>query len=290
MGAAVSTDLSMQFPWSSNVQDEEVSLRSSRILCYGDSLTAGYYDGGRRFSPYGKALEGALTSLGFQCEVSINGLSGHRADQMVAELNSPVCQDICGKFGKGLAHILDNDGHFDLVILMAGTNDFGFNSNLKSIQNYICGLHDACHVRGVPTVVLAAPCNTPNMRIGLSQMLRQWANSQNQVLNFFDPEEVIPRHKPSYWEPDRVHFTPSGSRTLGLYLAPAIAQILQGLGQRPEGPTQVPQVQRTPRAGISQGRETARHGYHKATSSQPHTLMVTPRLRGYPAYVGRGGA
>jgi len=215
-------ELTVVTPWP----EEEASFQCSRILCYGDSLTAGYYNNGRSFSPYGTALEDALTSLGLECEVSINGLSGHCADQMVKELDSPVCQDICGRLGKGLAHILDNERHYDLVILMAGTNDFGGNSNLKSIQNDVCELHDACHARGVPTVMLAAPCNAENMRTGLSQILRRWAQKQDQVMSFIDPEEVIPRRTRSYWEPDQVHFTPSGSHALGLYLAPIVADIL----------------------------------------------------------------
>merc|ERR1719327_192047 len=96
-----------------------------RVLCYGDSLTAGFYAGGRKFSPYGAALEEAMTAQGLDAEVQIMGLSGHQGSQMVAELEAPVtAADITGRRGKGLGHILDEEGPFDLVILMAGTNDF----------------------------------------------------------------------------------------------------------------------------------------------------------------------
>merc|ERR1712232_704616 len=102
---------------------------------------------------------------------------------------------------------------------MAGTNDFTPNTNFKAVQSRVSKLHAVCHARGVPTVMLAAPCNTPNLRLGLSQVLAAWANAQSQVLAFIDPEELIPRRNFQYWESDQVHFTPAGSRALGLQLA-----------------------------------------------------------------------
>lgn len=262
-----------------------------RILCYGDSLTAGFHDSGRRFSPYGESLREGLEKLGLQCDISICGLSGYRTDEMLAQLNSARCQDNFGGIGKGLAHILDNEGHFDLVILMAGTNDFTPNTNFKAIQSRVAKLHETCHSRGVPTVMLAAPCNTTNMQLQLGQMLASWARAQNQVMAFINPEELIPRKNMAYWEPDQVHFTPSGSRALGLYLAPAIGKILQQLGQQPEepaGPVEVLEVERVPSS--SRGYQKAplsSRGYHNAASAQALPFMAAP-LR--PHVYRRGGA
>lgn len=230
-GQVVHSDLALDFPSYLDDQFDSNSSRTHRILCYGDSLTAGFYNNGTRFSPYGKALEGALSSFGIDCEVCINGLSGHRADQMVEELDSDTCRDVCGKFGKGLAHILDNDGPYDLVILMAGTNDFTPDTDLRSIQASVCKLHNACHSRGVPTVMLAAPCNAPNLQVGLSRALSNWAHRQADVLCFLDPEQELPRSNRTFWETDQVHFTPAGSRALGLSLAPKVIKILEQLDE-----------------------------------------------------------
>jgi hypothetical protein len=155
---------------------------------------------------------------------------------MVAELDSPVCQDMAGKLGKGLAYMLDRDGPFDLVILMAGTNDFVPNVTLQMVCDSVCRLHSVCHMRGIPTVMLAAPCNVKDMRLGLGRLLKKWASKNPaKVLGFLDPEDVIPRSKSACWEPDGVHFAPTGSRTLGTHLAPLVAQILQKLARTTHG-------------------------------------------------------
>jgi hypothetical protein len=193
-----------------------------RILCYGDSLTAGYCANGSQYSPYGDTLQDALISVGIQAEVYICGISGHRADQMVAELDDPLCKDMTGHYGKGLAHILDHDGPFDLVILMAGTNDFSPSQHYRSIEASIHKLHSTCHIREVPTMMLAPPCSNQNMRCELSGRLSSWASEKPLVMDFIDPEEVIPRSNSSFWDPDIVHFAPAGSHTLGLALVPRV--------------------------------------------------------------------
>lgn len=267
-----------------------------RILCYGDSLTAGYYANGKRFSPYGNALQESLRSLGLQCEISICGISGRRADEMVAELDSPICRDMVGKIGKGLAYILDREGPYDLVILMAGTNDFVPNVNLKMVRDSVCRLHSVCHMRGVPTVMLAAPCNAAEMRIGLGRLLKDWARKNpSKVLGFLDPEDVMPRSKVACWEADQVHFTPTGSRTLGGQLSPIIAQILQKLGRTARGPSatraQSPKV-----AAHSRGLSIQAVATNPASKQVVHrhpSQLVAPLLVATPApprLFGRGGA
>lgn len=268
-----------EFAWSAVCAPNEAALiqkpsKSIRILCYGDSLTAGFFANGTRFSPYGEALQTTLRSRGFRCEVSICGLSGHRADQMVAELDSKVCKDMCGKSGKGLACILDQDGPYDLVILMAGTNDFVPNARLQSIQNVVCKLHDACHSRGVPTVMLAAPCNCQHMQTTFSNMLGSWASRQSEVLAFVDPEDLIPRSEKKLWEADDVHFSALGSRALGQRLAPAIAHVLESLGQQPVAH---PRIQQNTQ---SRSRPTKEE---KSSHGPGHSLAR-------PMHVTRGGA
>jgi lysophospholipase L1-like esterase len=229
-GTSAAADLVTSLAWSLDRHDSHLN-KQSRILCYGDSLTAGFYAGGQRFSPYGKAMRAALSRLGFQCDVSICGLSGHRADQMVEQLHWPQSSlDICGKTGRGLAHILDNEEPFDLVVLMAGTNDFTPSASLSSIRESVCQLHEACHTRGVPSVMLAAPCNTHHIQVSFSRLLQGWAKRHTEVLAFLDPEEIIPRKHSAYWEPDDVHFSPSGSQVLGARVAVTVAKILEDFG------------------------------------------------------------
>merc|ERR1712054_106086 len=125
---------------------------------------------------------------------------------------------------------------------MAGTNDFdgcvGANvgPKLKAISDSVCRLHNACHMRGVPTLMLAAPCNVAKLRKALGSLLKDWASSSpTKVLGFLDPEDVMPRSNVACWEPDQLHFTPAGSRTLGAHLAPIVAQIAQKTSQTTHG-------------------------------------------------------
>lgn len=204
-----------------------------RILCYGDSLTAGFHNYGKGFSPYGNTLRESLSKRrGVQCDVSICGMSGHLAEQMVKELDNDECRDMCGKFGEGLAHILDNHDRYDLVIIMAGTNDLSHaNVDLHSVCASICKLHKACHKRGVPTLMLNAPCASEEIRCKLGDLLGAWAACQTHILGFIDPEDVIPRKRIAFWEMDRVHFSPAGSHALGVHLAPKVATILKQRSQ-----------------------------------------------------------
>ena len=42
------------------------NMTALRILCYGDSLTAGYFNGGRKYWPYSKSLQDMLEKNGNQ--------------------------------------------------------------------------------------------------------------------------------------------------------------------------------------------------------------------------------
>lgn len=209
------------------------SSQVRRILCYGDSLTAGFCDNGRRFTPYGHALKESLKAAGLLCEVVICGLSGLTAKQMVADSSSQAIQDVTGQFGRGLARILNEDGPFDLVIIMAGTNDLGQGSPVKAAFDSACRLHALCHSRGIPTVALAPPLTprTPSLkeaRCSIKNLLEQWKrNAATHCQALIDPEELIPRMMSAHWEADEIHFSPSGSHALGQQVASLILPLLK---------------------------------------------------------------
>jgi len=277
---------------------ESTQSCSYRILCYGDSLTAGWHANGKRFSPYGKILQDSLRSLGVQCDVSVCGLSGRRADQMVVELDSPACQpDMVGKRGKGLAHMLDTEGPYDLVILMAGTNDFDdWPCSLKPVSDAVCKLHSACHMRGVPTVMLAAPCNVAKVRKGLGHSLHSWASrNTSKVLTFIDPEDVMPRSNFACWEPDQLHFTPEGSRTLGAHLASVLVSIVPELcGQITHGQKAAGVGHRSNLAGPTSKPQANPSLASKQMLHRPPCQMASPvlmpRAAALPRFSARGGA
>ena len=92
-----------------------------RILCFGDSLTAGYHNYGMTFSPYGQFLKEAL---GSSASVTIVGFSGWTTTQLVDNADRDMESDVVGRKWPGLKVALGRE-NFNLAIVMGGTNDLG---------------------------------------------------------------------------------------------------------------------------------------------------------------------
>lgn len=206
--------------------------RPRRVICYGDSLTAGFCSSGAQFEPYGRSLVKELAARGVPCEIVVSGHTGKTAEEMVASLDTSIV-DIAGLEGKGLARILDDDVTPDLVIIMTGTNDMGKGATPEAIVQDIADLHAACHRRGVATIALVpppAPCAQPhreNDRIHLRSIISEWAAGEAGVQAVVDPAQWAPLYGgPCVWDFDGLHFSPSGSALLAQGLAPLVAKLL----------------------------------------------------------------
>lgn len=204
----------------------------ARILCYGDSLTVGYCNNGLDFEPYGRTMANVLGLSGIACEVSICGLSGLTAEDMVIQKNSAVVRDIadCNHVGKGLAKILEDEEQLpDLVLILVGTNDIGLVGHTSATAEHILGhtqrLHEMCHQLGIPTVALTAPSSfyPPQRRVQrqLAALLAEWARVEPWVVAHADCEELAPRQAAAgrFWDPDELHLSAAGQRALGERLA-----------------------------------------------------------------------
>mmetsp|Transcript_127015 Transcript_127015/g.247493 ORF Transcript_127015/g.247493 Transcript_127015/m.247493 type:complete len:496 (-) Transcript_127015:233-1720(-) len=214
----------------------------SHILCYGDSLTAGFCSHGRQYEPYGRTLADAIHA-GLEdstpVEVAVCGHSGSTAAEMVANLDSTSVEDIGGMVGKGLRRILQDAAPSrrpDLVLLMAGTNDLGKLKSHTAIFDDLRSLHAVCHVLGVRSVALAPP-PAPFAARGhpweverqrLVARLAGWAQSERGVAAFIDPGEFLPAFGAAeLWETDGLHLSPAGSRQLGRCLAQRLVPLLR---------------------------------------------------------------
>jgi lysophospholipase L1-like esterase len=202
-----------------------------RVLCYGDSNTVGFCQKGRHYQPYGQTLSEALSAAGSPCEVTACGLCGFTAKEMDDEKFSAYLQTQIGPCGKGMLRILEDDGPFDLVIIMAGTNDIGCHRSYDATQVHVARLHAACHDCGIPTVNLVplAPVTQPKLRRArerLADLMGDWANATPDVLLNLDVEQLVPRSVTRDYEPDGIHFSASGSKALGRLLAAKIGGIL----------------------------------------------------------------
>ena len=113
--------------------------RMRRILCYGDSLTAGYYPRGwlDAYSPYGKELRDDFTT------VDIIGMSGYTIEEMRKGLDKQENIDCFGESGCGLRCQLKKHP-YDFVCLMAGTNDVGGDDDDKDLVERIRSMALIC--------------------------------------------------------------------------------------------------------------------------------------------------
>jgi hypothetical protein len=207
-------------------------------------MTAGF----PRYEPYAKSLISTLAGTGISAEVVGCGLCGLTAVEMARGLDSPQLQDLFGRVGPGLRKLLLEEGPFDLVIIMAGTNDVAMphispDEVLASLKN----MHAACWEAGAPTVALSVPESSVTGTTQYPQAAQKW-HAVNDALDAWAKAEQGERSLTSpffvnsatlvsfddaarargIWDQDSLHFTDVGSAEFGSKLAPIIASHLQG--------------------------------------------------------------
>jgi len=206
---------------------------SVRICVYGDSLTAGF----PCFEPYADSLVSALADDGIYAEVVGCGFCGMTAVEMAQGVSSSQLQDIFGRTGPGLRHLLAENGSFDLVLIMGGTNDLGVpQSSAQEVVASLQTLHTVCRAVKTPSMTLSVPQSSVTGRSKYPEAKAKW-HAINQALaahspEFVDTSELLPFNKAScargLWDPDELHFTAAGSWEFGSGLAPLVAEFLSG--------------------------------------------------------------
>lgn len=213
-------------------EEEEQPFR--HILCYGDSNTWGFRGTPPGQNPYGKRLEQNLNSEGYPCEVTICGNCGFTAKQLWETKDQ---DEVAGSGQTGLTRLL-NDGDFDLVIIMLGTNGLNMSQEVPEILEYTQKLHGYCHERGVKTMAVAGIIPNPDqggsalvskyhmMAEGLENYEADEDYDGDDCLGFADPEELVSRTEPGMYADDNMHFTQQGLDTLADELTPLVIAAL----------------------------------------------------------------
>ncbi|MBM4120856.1 MAG: hypothetical protein FJ248_08185 [Nitrospira sp.] len=115
---------------------------ASIIVCFGDSLTAGYQSPTRetphlRETPYGAFLQ---ESLGQRAQVWVSGRCGELTSEMTVRLQGDV-----------LAH------KPAAVVILGGTNDLGCGAPPAAIFRNLLTMYDAARGTGVQPVAVTVP-------------------------------------------------------------------------------------------------------------------------------------
>ena len=200
---------------------------SRSILCFGDSLTSGYYNHGHSFHPYSQRLAQLLNS-------------GEGRLRYYVKTSGKVREMAHGSMARRLPQVLGNSSRFDWVIILGGTNDVAHVKNFgddDSFMNQLISvwkprivrdievLHEIAHKFGARSMLLTIPETAyeawPNfktlwvMRKKLNQDLRDYARRSQGSTVLCDLAARLPRHSLSpqaqaaLWN-DHLHLTPYG--------------------------------------------------------------------------------
>lgn len=199
---------------------------AKHILCFGDSLTNGYYNHGRNYHPYSIKLKQLMNSNSqTRYDILTSGKTGEMAHESM---------------NHRLPQVLGNSSRFDWAIILAGTNDVAHVKNFGDDDSFmnqlisiwapkifkdIINLHEDAYRYGSRTVLLTIPESAYEswpqfkvlwiMRKRINQQLRQFAAQSQGRTILCDLAVQIPRHSLSpqlqklFWS-DHLHLTPLG--------------------------------------------------------------------------------
>jgi lysophospholipase L1-like esterase len=202
--------------------------REIRIFCFGDSLTAGTSPPSLETYPYAPYLEASLKTRGVlpNAVVRHRGFPGWTASQLLDSVNSE--QGLLTSIRK------IQDPPLSIVIILAGTNDLGYQREDVEISSDLFRLHEACYAEGIAhTIGISIPSS--NYQVHYAEAAKK-AEKVNTLLEEFclsKPEGQATFHRFPFgydggdnWSHDGLHFSEDGYKILAESLAPVIEDIL----------------------------------------------------------------
>ena len=199
-----------------------------RILCYGDSLTAGYSCYGSSFTPYGDTI-----SLKLGAPVTSVGMSGWTSEEMIQGADTTCNEDVVGNTGDGLVVLL-RSGAYDIVCLLAGTNDLGTGVDVEDTIENITILVNMSLTSSNQNLIVALLTVPPTGGEAHSEYVRSRRSAVNEGIKAIvgKNERVVlidignsltnpgvhpiePTPTSMLWDGDLLHLSPAGSAKLG---------------------------------------------------------------------------
>lgn len=197
------------------------------ILCFGDDITAGYYNYGKNFHPYKLHLEKQLSNS----RIDHIGLSGFTSDEMIKSSNDKQIDDYLNNSWIGLEEQLKVK-NYDYCIILAGTNDVLETEIDKSILRDIFKVHAIVHEHKTKTIALTIPKmnleeldkDITTIRNTINNELINTHNFSNKNYKVIDIASFIGDNF-EFMDKDGIHFTPEGYDKIGEYIAKCILKL-----------------------------------------------------------------
>ena len=199
------------------------------ILCFGDSLTAGYQSPTRecpniRETPYGEFLQ---QRLGDQAQVVVSGICGELTGEMAMRFR---------------ASVLDRRPH--TVIILGGTNDLGWHATPPDIMRNLLKMYEQAKAAGIRAVPVTVPSLRPagevpegegqawlqahvDQRVAVNRLIQDYA--QSHALPCVDLFTATAEPQTSWlaepYSNDGLHLTTAGYRRFAELVYDAIAPL-----------------------------------------------------------------
>ncbi|CAF3550602.1 hypothetical protein SNK04_001142 [Fusarium graminearum] len=205
-----------------------------RILCFGDSLTSGYYCQGLMSHPYAAKLEDRLTGTfpEVDFDIVVSGVPGDIASSERFSIRTKTAWRARA---------------YDWTIVLGGTNDIAFGIPPDVIFSSLKKTYDFARDKGAKVLALTVPeCSADNERTMVARNALNERILKNKSRNYyaFDLRSKIPfyslsqqdRHR--YWD-DHVHLGKEGYDWMGNHIADALIDILwhEGTFEQPSEPS-----------------------------------------------------
>lgn len=207
-----------------------------RILCYGDSLTAGFCFRGSKYYPYASFLKTKLQSslIGVTIEVDHFGFCGKTTKDLIDNANADCFKDVNGKSGPGIVAALRKK-EYDVVVLMTGTNDLLHGesastifANIQKLTNLAFSLDTQIkHLIniGIPD---SSAFDSGNDRDQL-HLVNQWLADHNQTGRSYIDCPLKYSSESTSFDADGLHFSESGSNNFAAGILDSVEAALKSI-------------------------------------------------------------
>ncbi|CZR54169.1 related to esterase [Phialocephala subalpina] len=222
--------------------------KSLRILCFGDSLTAGYSASTYpTLHAYAGALETSLKAAYPQLNISTD-VQGFLGDQ--TECPAFVCPGFLPRIEK----LYENTPGYDYAIILGGTNDLHWNRTVDNIFTSIQKVWNIALTNHTKVLALTVPecgdCGneTDVKTLALNSNIINHVASNFYTFNLHDSVpywNMTAAERSSYWD-DGIHWTPKGYDLVGGRIAERMLEMLKANNQ-------TNQTQPTNHGGLGRG-------------------------------------
>lgn len=215
-----------------------MTASKKKILCFGDSLTAGYTDEG--YYPYSAYLSELLEE---RFQIDHIGLCGWTTSEMVEWKDIRETFDCFRNEWPGLQYQLDHHRPYEMVCMLASTNDIGTGVDADDIIENIDTLVEIAIERcNRVALILVPPCGLekPDSRLfqvrkKVNEAIVAIAAKYGDKAVVVDTTAALPNGRRgnltpevrALWCPDELHLSEKGSTVLAETVFNAIGPLLR---------------------------------------------------------------